>query len=131
MPRTVTMVSSAARNYLITGAGRGIGRGLSRLLLQRGHRVFLIDNNEEELSNTASLLSKSHNAGQDFDTVVCNVRVPSEITAAVNKARHLFAGHLDCLVNNAACKSFEEDEHLCMLNPTCFRYRRCWRTASV
>ena len=96
------MVSKAARNYLITGAGRGIGRGLSRLLLQNGHRVLLIDQNEEELTNTVSLLSKNHTVGKDFDSLKCNVRVPDEIKSAAEKASQLFGGHLDCLVNNAA-----------------------------
>ena len=96
------MGSTAAKNYLVTGSGRGIGRGLSRLLLQKGHRVLLIDHSEEELGNTASLLSKHHTAGKDFDAVVCNLRNPQEITSAAEKANQLFSGHLDCLVNNAA-----------------------------
>lgn len=96
----------AAKNYLITGAGRGIGRGLSRLLLQKGNRVLLLDNNVAELKNTASLLSKNgHAAGEEFDTMECNLRKPDEITAAAKKAGELFNGHLDCLINNAACPS--------------------------
>lgn len=45
------------RNFLITGAGRGIGRGLSRLLLLNGHRVFLLDNNTKELNHVTDMLS--------------------------------------------------------------------------
>lgn len=94
----------AARNYLITGAARGIGRGLSRLLLEKGHRVLLVDNNPTELKNTASLLyKKGHQSGTDFETFECNLRNPDEITSAAKKAGELFHGHLDCLVNNAAC----------------------------
>ena len=89
------MASKVARNYLITGAGRGIGRGLSRLLLQNGHRVLLIDQNEDELTNTVSLLSKNHTAGEDFDALKCNIRIPNEIESAAEKANRLFAGHLD------------------------------------
>lgn len=92
----------AARNYLITGSGRGIGRGLSRLLLRKGHRVFLLDHNEEELTNTSTLLAKHHTPGDDFETLVCNLRNPQEITLAAEKARQLFDGRLDCLINNAA-----------------------------
>lgn len=96
----------AANNYLITGAGRGIGRGLSRHLLQKGNRVVLIDNNVAELKNTASLLSgKGHTRGEDFETIECNLRQPSEITSAAKKTGEFFNNHLDCLINNAACQS--------------------------
>ena len=96
------MAANTARNFIVTGAGRGIGRGLSRLLLQKGHRVFLVDFNSEELSHTASQLSKNHDQGRDFDIAVCNLRKPADINAAADGAKQLFTGHLDVLVNNAA-----------------------------
>lgn len=96
------MATSGARNYLVTGGGRGIGRGLGRLLLQSGHRVCLLDNDREELNHQASKLSEKHSQGKDFDVVVCNLRKPDEIKSAVEHASNLFAGHLDVLVNNAA-----------------------------
>lgn len=93
-------------NFLVTGAARGIGRGLSRMLLRTGHRVLLVDNNVAELNNTAALLTKhGHASGKDFATVECNLRNPGEITAAAKQAAELFDGHLDCLINNAACPS--------------------------
>jgi NAD(P)-dependent dehydrogenase (short-subunit alcohol dehydrogenase family) len=66
--------------------------------------VFLLDNNEDELRNTLSLLSKTHVSGKDFDSCICNIKRPQDITAAVEKAARLFDGQLDCLVNNAASK---------------------------
>lgn len=96
------MATQAGRNYLITGSGRGIGRGLSRLLLQNGHRVFLLDHNEEELTHTLCQLSKSHARGTAFAASVCDVRKPDHIASAVQEAQRFFAAHLDCLVNNAA-----------------------------
>ncbi|KAK5992227.1 putative oxidoreductase [Cladobotryum mycophilum] len=94
--------SGTARTFLVTGAGRGIGRGLSRILLQTGHRVFLLDNNKTELDHTAGLLAKSYQRGRDFDTAVCDLRNPLEIKAAAEQADKLFSSKLDCLVNNAA-----------------------------
>lgn len=93
---------SSAKNFLITGAGRGIGRGLSRILLRAGHRVFLIDSSAIELEHTQSLLSKHHNSSQDFGIAVCDVRHLEQIRSATAKASELFSGKLDCLVNNAA-----------------------------
>lgn len=95
----------AAQNYLITGAGRGIGRGLSRLLLRKGHRILLLDNDNVELENTSNLLSKSGlHGGKDFETCHVDLRNPHDITNAASKADDFFQGRLDCLINNAACQ---------------------------
>ena len=97
------MTGATAKHYLITGAGRGIGRGLSRLLLEKGHRVFLIDNNSIELTNTEShLKSQKHTWRKDFDLYKADLRQPAEIEGAVRAASRFFGGRLDVLVNNAA-----------------------------
>ncbi|KAK5128243.1 hypothetical protein LTR85_002910 [Meristemomyces frigidus] len=106
------MASSTTRNFLITGAGRGIGRGLSRLLLQKGHRVLLVDNNAEELNHITSKLSQNHKQGTDFEAANCNLRKPSDIRAAADAAHKLFDGHLDCLVNNAVYTGGVGGSHL-------------------
>ncbi|KAK8238186.1 hypothetical protein IWZ00DRAFT_203438 [Phyllosticta capitalensis] len=95
-------------NFLITGAARGIGRGLSRLLLQRGHRVFLIDNNAEELNHTTTthLTSISSTRKDAFSAHLTNLRQPSEIRTAVSRASDFFNGHLDVLINNAAATGY-------------------------
>ncbi|CAH0002941.1 unnamed protein product [Clonostachys byssicola] len=95
-------MASARLNFLITGAGRGIGRGLSRELLNRGHRVFLVDSNADELQHTVQLLTKTHNVRSDFDSLTADVRDPGHVRLAASQAEGLFEGKLDCLVNNAA-----------------------------
>ena len=98
-------------HFLITGAGRGIGRGLSRLLIQKGHRVFLVDNNQEELRHTCDTLPSSAYAPSSssapkthkpFDALHCNLRQPGDIDRAAKAASDFFSDHLDVLVNNAA-----------------------------
>lgn len=96
------MALAATKSFLITGAGRGIGRGLSRILLQTGHRVLLVDNNQDELDHIAGVLSHSYQRGKQFDTIICDIRKPSDIKAAATAASRLFDGKLYCLVNNAA-----------------------------
>lgn len=110
-----TMTSNTAKNFLITGAGRGIGRGLSRLLLQKGHRVLLVDNNAEELVHTCSGLSQSHEQRRDFDVFHCNLRNPDDIRTAAHVAQRMFKGHLDCLINNAAYTGGVGGTHLANL----------------
>jgi NAD(P)-dependent dehydrogenase (short-subunit alcohol dehydrogenase family) len=96
-------------HFLITGAGRGIGRGLSRLLVQGGHRVFLVDSNQEELRHTCDTLAGSTasalstpTAHKPFDALHCNLRQPIDIDRAAKAASEFFTDHLDVLVNNAA-----------------------------
>ncbi|KAK7752483.1 hypothetical protein SLS62_005636 [Diatrype stigma] len=88
-------------NFLITGAGRGIGRGLSRLLLQKGHRVFLVDNDVAELQHTTtSVLSRFPK--DSFSSSITDLRRPEQIREAVSQATTFFNNHLDVLINNAA-----------------------------
>lgn len=96
------MGTHIARNYLITGAGRGIGRGLSRLLLGSGHKVYLLDNDAVELDHVGSNLAASYTRGKDFETGIYNLRRVDEIRSAVENVGRFCAGHLDVLINNAA-----------------------------
>lgn len=90
------------KSFLITGAARGIGRGLSRLLLQKGHSVFLVDNNKTELDYTIKHLSQTV-SNSNYSTAICDLCEPSEIKLAIEKAGKFFNGHaLDVLINNAA-----------------------------
>ncbi len=66
--------------------------------------MFLLDQDEDELKNTTTLLSKDHKAGADFDSSLCNLRKSQDIVSARDKASKLFAGHLDCIINNASCR---------------------------
>ncbi|KAK6075603.1 short chain alcohol dehydrogenase [Seiridium cupressi] len=97
-------------NYLITGGSRGIGRGLSRLLLQRGHRVFILDNNDSELNHINSQipqwLSKLSSLSADteprYEVFKADMAKKEDIEAAADSAYKFFNGKLDVLVNNAA-----------------------------
>jgi NAD(P)-dependent dehydrogenase (short-subunit alcohol dehydrogenase family) len=98
-----------SKNYLITGACRGIGRGLSRLLLQRGHRVLLLDNNDVEIEHMKKQLPKwlsdspsSGDAQSRYDIVRGDLSRKEDIEAAAQSASVFFDGRLDVLINNAA-----------------------------
>lgn len=92
-----------SKNFLITGAARGIGRGLSRLLLAKGHKVFLFDNNKHELEHLRTYLPKlcPNTATSNWHIEEGDLTKPSDITTAASKASSFFNGTLDCLINNA------------------------------
>ena len=77
---------------IVTGGGKGIGRGISQRLLQAGAEVVVCSRSEP-----ATLPS----AGQRKAVFcACDVRDPDQITAAVNAVKES-RGRLDILVNNA------------------------------
>ena len=84
------------KNAIITGAGRGIGKAISRKFLQEGARLLLCDVVPDRLERTAKELSQ-------FGTVHT---LPGDVTSAaycaalVQRAKELF-GELHILINNA------------------------------
>ncbi|KAF2230904.1 NAD(P)-binding protein [Viridothelium virens] len=100
LPNTM-LGSDPSMNFLITGAARGIGRGLTRLLLQKGHRVIALDNNVPELSHTESLFS-AYRSSSSFFSLHCDLRDPTAIQDAAATTADVFSSHLDVLINNAA-----------------------------
>lgn len=98
----------AGKSVLITGAGGGIGRGISIRLAQEGADVAACDINEKELNETVEKIGE---AGQKGLALVCNVASESEIESTVNSVLTSF-GKIDILVNNAGIgdtnKSFDE-----------------------
>lgn len=97
-------------NFLITGAARGIGRGMTTSLVRAGHRVFLLDAQAGELRHTLSMLASSaaaapaERASEEprYGSALCDLRRREEIGRAVEAAGEFFGGRLDVLVNNAA-----------------------------
>lgn len=95
--------------FLITGAARGIGRGLTRTLLEKGHSVFLLDSNNTELQHTitrAAEWSSSQNTTSDtnstkFDHAAIDLSDRLQIKSVIPKIEGFFDGKMDVLINNA------------------------------
>ena len=64
--------SMATKNILITGGARGIGRSLSRGLLSKGHRVYILDIEEEQLRHTIDAHLTEHSGR--MGSSICNLR---------------------------------------------------------
>lgn len=85
------------RNAIVTGAGRGLGRGIALALAKEGARVACIGRTVSSLEETARLV-EAH--GVAACAVRCDVTSRADVTAAVAQVASAF-GAIDILVNNA------------------------------
>ena len=91
----------AGRSAFITGAGSGIGRGISLRLLALGMDVFGTGRREAALAGTAAL---ARGLPATFRYETCNVRETEAIEALVAKVGDSHG--IDLLVNNAGGQFF-------------------------
>ena len=85
------------RVAVVTGAGRGIGRGISIALAEAGADVVLAARREHTLQEVASIVEQ--NGGRAL-VVPTDVLVPEQLDRLVDRALAEFGG-VDFLVNNA------------------------------
>ena len=85
-------IDLAGRVAIVTGGGRGVGRGISERLLEAGADVVICGRNEPESLPSA--------AGRAAAFVAADVRELEAIDRVIAFARERF-GRLDVLVNNA------------------------------
>jgi len=84
------------RIAVVTGAARGIGQAICRMLAERGATVVGAD--VADLSETAALVTDS---GAGFLGVTCDMSSTADIAALAAKTDQAF-GRCDILINNAA-----------------------------
>jgi NAD(P)-dependent dehydrogenase (short-subunit alcohol dehydrogenase family) len=82
---------------IVTGAGRGIGRAMSKALAAERASVVLASRSLEPLEETAATI---HTAGGEALPFVCDVGVETEVNDVVRTAAETY-GRLDILINNA------------------------------
>ncbi|WAC56226.1 SDR family NAD(P)-dependent oxidoreductase [Gordonia sp. SL306] len=86
--------SRATRTWLITGAGRGLGRAFAQAALDRGDRVV---GTVRRHGAMAELLADHPDSAREIQL---DVRDAAAVTATVDQAAQVF-GSLDVVVNNA------------------------------
>jgi len=97
MPKT-TMFDLDGRIALVSGASRGIGESIARLLAQQGAHVIVVSRRLDGCQRVAD----SINAGGDQATAMaCHIGETKQIQDLFARIRATF-GRLDILVNNAA-----------------------------
>ena len=83
---------------LVTGAARGIGLATTKVFLEEGWRVAMIDRDAPELAKAAAEL-------EDVVAIEADVSVPADATRLVAETMAAF-GRIDALVNNAGVADF-------------------------
>lgn len=101
---------TAPRTALVTGAGRGIGRGLAVGLVRHGFRVVLLGRTPEHLESAAAEARDAGGDGAVAAVVPVDVTDADGVRAAVTHAEEALAddGGIGLLVNNAGVIEREE-----------------------
>ena len=94
------MTPPSSKVCLITGAARGIGLATTKLFLEYGWQVGLVDNNAETLH-----AAKTELPSDTTLCIECDVSNAHDVQRAVDLAGARF-GRLDGLVNNAGIADF-------------------------
>jgi len=92
--------NTPSKNIIISGAARGIGRCLARTFLQRGHRVFLVDFDKDQVEYCVNVHLKQYSDREQASYAICDLRSVDEIRKAVSKAAEFFNKKIDVLINN-------------------------------
>jgi NAD(P)-dependent dehydrogenase (short-subunit alcohol dehydrogenase family) len=90
------------RIALVTGASRGIGEAIARLLAQQGAHVIVSSRKLEECEHVAADIRA---AGGSAEAFACHVGHTEDIAATFAHIREKH-GRLDILVNNAAANPY-------------------------
>jgi len=86
------------RSVLVTGASRGIGRGIAEAFAAEGTRLTLVARTAEDIEEAAAWIRAAH--GVEVQAIAADVTDPTAATTIIERATGSYGG-LDVLVNNA------------------------------
>ncbi len=86
------------KTALVTGAARGIGLATTKLFVEEGWQVAMIDRDGDALADAVTSLDHVHG-------VDCDVSDPGSVTGMVAQVMRTY-GRIDALVNNAGVADF-------------------------
>jgi 3-oxoacyl-[acyl-carrier protein] reductase len=93
------MSDLAGKTALVTGASRGIGRAIARLLAERGAHVVVHYGNAR--AEADSLLAEIRGSGGKADAVQADLATPGGVASLVRATETIVGERLDVLVANA------------------------------
>jgi len=94
---------------IVTGATKGIGRGIAEALAREGARVCISARNALEVANTTEALNKL--SGEQAIGTACDVRDYAQVKSLFERATAEFGG-VDILINNAGIGMFASVEDM-------------------
>jgi NAD(P)-dependent dehydrogenase (short-subunit alcohol dehydrogenase family) len=97
------IASLSGRIVIVTGAARGIGRGIAQALLQRGASVVLVDVLAQQLTDTMTELDAA-GLSSSARVLVADLRDPDSAQLIVDTTLEAF-GSVHALVNNAVASN--------------------------
>lgn len=97
------------KTIIVTGGGTGLGKSISRYLLELGANVTICSRRQAVLDETAKQLMEE--TGGQVLAVACDVRNPTEIEAVISQTIERF-GKIDGLLNNSAGNFISPTERL-------------------
>lgn len=101
--------SLAGMSGIVTGASKGIGRGIATGLAEAGANLVIVSRNVAEIEAAADELRRSTN--QDVVPVAADLQQADSWDSVVNQAVQEF-GKIDFLVNNAGtCRRTASERH--------------------
>ena len=90
---------------IVTGAGRGIGRGMCLALAEEGAKVVV---SSRTASSIEKVVKEIRSKGGIAEAVVCDVSQKEQVDAMIERSAELF-GKIDVLINNAQSFGTEKD----------------------
>lgn len=90
------MKSSSPRVVIVTGGAQGIGKGITRSLLERGHKVVIADVDAEAGQET----TQEYQSQGDIDFIETDVSIEGSVQQCVERAVESHK-RIDTLINNA------------------------------
>ena len=86
------------RKAIVTGAAKGMGAAITTTLAREGADIVLAARDRAALEETAAEVRR---LGREARVVACDVTDEEQVRAMVEKAREVFDGRIDILVNVA------------------------------
>lgn len=93
------------KKILVTGGSKGIGKGVSKMLLKQGATLYTCSRNLHELENTRNELS-SYGQIEIFKADITDI---DDIKKMKEDIQNKFSNQLDVLINNASILGLKTD----------------------